>query len=292
MCPASSTEPVQAHAKAPSEDLLISDYGVRRHGLRGYRIGRVTDPLFDLRLAFNPGYRALVRNAAQMPVRSVHIASVDVPARREGLQSVLSNLKDTRHKVTVSLAPLGSRGKFHNINIALHGVDLSSRDWLIVVDDDIVFPRCFLERFIFACEAASLGIAQPAHRFHSYTTWELTQRVWKSLVRTTHFVECGPLTAFHRSVFEHVLPFPETRWAWGVDVLWGEIARREGFHVGVVDATPIRHTRPVAQLYDPATAVQEGRKLLEAHGVLRSARAILKTTGVLSRLDGDRPSSQ
>jgi hypothetical protein len=284
MSTASLTEPPRPDPPAPDEDLLVSDYGTRRHGWRGYRSGRVTDPLFDLRLAVSRGFRAFAREAAKMPGRRVHIASVDVPARRQDLETVLRSLKDTRHEVTVSLAPLGDRGKFHNINLALRDADLSSVDWLIVVDDDIAFPPRFLDRFLCACEAASLSIAQPAHRFRSYTTWELTQRVWNSLVHTTHFVECGPLTAFHRSVFEHVLPFPETRWAWGLDVLWGEIARREGFLVGVVDATPIRHLRPVAQLYSHEAAIEEARQLLERHGVRRSNRAILTTTAVLSRL--------
>ena len=109
----------------------MSDYGTRRRGWRGYRAGRVTDPLFDLRLAFNGGFRALARGAAEMPVRRVHVASVDVPARRQDLDAVLRSLTDTRHAVTISLAPLGDRGKFHDINLALRDADLSAIDWLI-----------------------------------------------------------------------------------------------------------------------------------------------------------------
>lgn len=76
-------------SRGAQRDLLMSDYGTRRRGWRGYRAGRVTDPLFDLRLAFNGGFRALARSAAQMPVRRVHVASVDVPARRHDLEAVL-----------------------------------------------------------------------------------------------------------------------------------------------------------------------------------------------------------
>ena len=276
--------PKGAESVPHADDFLQSQYGVRRRGWRGRRIGVLTDPLFDLRLTRNRSYRSLAHKAASMPPRRVHVAAVDVPARRADLDAVVAALADTRHQVTVSFAPLGDRGKFENINLALRGVDLAQIDWLIVTDDDVAFPQHFLDRFLFACEAASLRIAQPAHCFRSHTAWEVTQRIWNSLVHITRFVECGPITAFHRSVFPHVLPFPETRWAWGVDVLWGEIARREGFQIGVVDATPIRHLRPVGKLYSQHSAVEEARQLLARHRIKRGSRAILETTAVLSHL--------
>jgi len=270
---------------AASQDLFTSRYGLRQeYGWHGYRRAFVTDPLFDSRLKISPGYRALLRKAAQMPVRHVHVVSVDVPARRDDLERVLQALRDTRHTVTVSLAPLANRGKFENINLALRNTHLNEVDWLVVIDDDVALPAHFLDRFLCASEAASLRIAQPAHRFRSYTTWQVTQRLWNCLVHTTRFVECGPVTAFHRAVFPHVLPFRETRFCWGLDVIWAEIARREDFRIGVVDATPIEHLRPVAQAYNVETAISEARELLEGFGVHRSNRQILETTAVMTRL--------
>jgi hypothetical protein len=263
---------------------IFVTYAGRDIGWRGYRGGRVTDPVFDLRLALNPRYRALARHAAKMPSRRVHIASVDVPGRRNALESVLRTLTASRHNVTVSLAPLGDRGKFENINLALRDVDLRSVDWLIVVDDDVALPSRFLDRFLYASEAASLRISQPAHRFRSHTTYQVTQRVWNSLVHTTRFVECGPLTAFHRDIFGYVMPFPETRWSWGLDLIWAEMARREGFRIGVVDATPIKHLRPVAQSYDAGAAEAEMQELLQRFGVHSSSQEIPETVAVLTRL--------
>ncbi len=270
--------------QAAGERILVSSPAGRHFGWRGYRGGRVTDPLFDLRLALNTRYRALARHAAEMPSRHVHIASVDVPERRSALERVLRTLRQSRHNVTVSLAPLGDRGKFENVNLALRDVNLELVDWLIVVDDDVAFPRRFLDRFLYASEAAALRISQPAHRFRSHTSFQVTQRVWNSLVHTTHFVECGPLTAFHRDVFAQVLPFPETRWSWGLDIIWAEIARREGFLIGVVDATPVEHLRPVAQSYDSGAAQAEAQKLLQRFGVHQSTRNIPETVAVLTRL--------
>ena len=64
----------------------------------------------------------------------------------------------------------------------------------------------------------------------------------------------------------------------------GEIARSKGFSVGVVDATPITHLRPIAQTYDRSAAISESQQLLERFGVRRSNQEIFKITGVLTRL--------
>ena len=268
-----------------NDGLLLSTFGVRRWDRwYGYDRGKRTDLIFDAANSINPQFHMVASGAKTMPVRNVHVVSVDVPARRAGLDDVLRALRDTRHNVTVTLAPLGDRGKFENINLALKDVDLGGIDWLIVVDDDIAFPANFLDRFLYVCERAAFKIAQPAHRFRSHTTWQITQRLWNSLAHATHFVECGPLTAFHRDVFADVLPFPETRWAWGLDVLWGELARRRNFRIGVVDATPIEHLRPVAQSYDFEAARQEARQLLDRFDVRRTHEQIFVTTDVLKRL--------
>lgn len=272
--------------EAESKDLMLSTYGTREVSGKAYynRHPRRADALFNAWLNCKPSYRRLVAAADRLPVQRIHVASVDVPSRRQDLDAVLAALKNTRHEVSVSLAPIGDRGKFHNINVALADVDLQALDWLIVTDDDIGFPPHFLDRFVYACHASGLRIAQPAHCFKSYTTWAVTQRLWNSLVHTTHFVECGPLTMFHRDVFADVLPFPETRWAWGLDVLWGELARRRQLPIGIVDATPIAHLRPIAQLYEAEAAVAEGRQLLAQNGIARSNREILQTTAVLTKL--------
>lgn len=265
--------------------LLSSSVGVRNYdGWRGYRYGHRADWLFDLAARLDPRHWAIARAARRTPVRRVHVAAVEVPERRAGLDSVIAALRQTRHEVSVSLAPLGDRGKFGNINVALQGVDLGAVDWLIVVDDDIAFPADFLDRFLYVCEAANLKLAQPAHRFRSYATWRVTQRMWNSLVHLTAFVECGPLTAFHRDIFADVVPFEETRWAWGIDVLWAELARRRGFRIGVVDATPIEHLRPVAQSYDVDSARHEAQQLLDRYGINRTQEEIFTATTALSTL--------
>jgi hypothetical protein len=76
-------------------------------------------------------------------------------------------------------------------------------------------------------------------------------------------VEIGPVVAFHHSTFNALLPFPELRVGWGLDLHWSAIAEREGWRVGVVDATPIRHgLRVTASSYDRGDAVTEARRFL------------------------------
>ncbi len=266
-------------------DLLTSSYGARRsRSWRARRFGRAADAIFDARLELNPSYRGLPSLVARGPVRKVLVTSVDVPARHTDLEAVVRKLKKSRHDVTAVLTPLGDRGKFQNINAGLLDVDVEEYDWLIVIDDDIDIPADFLDRFLCVAELAGLAICQPAHRFLSYTTWEVTQRAWNSLARVTGFVECGPVTAFHRSVFRHCLPFAGTRWAWGIDVLWSDLASRHGFGLGVVDATPIGHLREVAGSYSRDAAVAEGHQLLARHNVRRDSREMLKTFEVIRSL--------
>ena len=162
---------------------------------------------------------------------------------------------------------MGERGKFDNINLAIAAHDLSQFDWVLILDDDIVLPANFLDLFIYFCHRERLQLAMPAHRFLSHKIFTATERHWASVARLTSFVEIGPLTLLHSSLFAALIPFPSLRFAWGLDVLWSQEAKRLGWRLGVVDAVPIRHLRPVGQSYSGGLAMEEGRRFLEAQNV-------------------------
>ncbi|MEA2318318.1 MAG: hypothetical protein QOD44_2507, partial [Solirubrobacteraceae bacterium] len=85
-----------------------------------------------------------------------------------------------------------------------------------------------------------------------------------------NFVEIGPVTAFHRETFATLLPFPELRMGWGLDVHWAAVARDRGWPIGVVDATPVGHTiAPVAGAYGRDEAVAEARAFLAERPYVR-----------------------
>jgi hypothetical protein len=69
-----------------------------------------------------------------------------------------------------------------------------------------------------------------------------------------------------------------------VDVLWSEAARRRGWRIGVVDATPIEHVREIAQSYAREAAIVEAQQLLATNGVRRNSRELMRTVEVVRRL--------
>lgn len=259
-------------------DFFGSPFGtLSRFSWRNRRLGPVTDFLFDARLRFNPERQALRRTAACGPVQRVLIATVEVPGREADAARVLRGLAQTRHQVEIATVKMSNRGKFDNINAALEGFDLDKYDWLIVTDDDITTPAGLLDECLALAARGDLKIFQPAHRFHSYTTFKLTHRQWNRLARVTHFVESGPLTGFHRDMVARLVPFPSMRWGWGLDVYWSEIARARGWNVGIIDAVPIRHLRPIANAYGFFTAMDEARAFLQRSGIDRAKEDILRT---------------
>ena len=260
----------RGRAARSAQDFFTSNRGLARQYKQRYpRLARLLDRIHDAGLASSQALARLRREAAEGPVRNILIVGVEPPSRVGDIGKVVERLRLGRHRTTVSIAPMGDRGKFANADVAITAAaaPLDSFDWLIVADDDIAFEPGFLDDFIAASEAAGLSIAQPAHRFDSYANFGLTHRRWGALVRETRFVEIGPLTAFRRDTFADLIPFPTSRWCYGIDVYWASVAEAKGWRMGVVDATPIRHLRPVAKAYDAAGAITEGRELLERFGV-------------------------
>jgi hypothetical protein len=206
------------------------------------------------------------------------------------LPDALERLRSERHDVSFGLGALGAadpglagetvvdgleRGKFENLNLALkavgHAPDL---DWILVVDDDVRLPPRFLDRFLALCERFGLDLAQPAQSQRSHSAWRVTRRRPASLVRETRFVEIGPVTAFGRRAAATLLPFPELRYGWGLDLHWGALAAEHGWRVGIVDATPVRHeSAPVGSAYPRDDAEAEAAGFLASRPYLPADRA-------------------
>ncbi len=206
--------------------------------------------------------------------RRVLVLGVERPEHRALVQGIRAELARSRHEVRLYLAAPGDRGKFENLNLLLDQHPPGDCDWLLVIDDDIVLPKSFLDRFLFLAERFSLDLAQPAHQLASHAAWQVTRRRPGSVARETSFVEIGPLTAFARSTFSTLLPFPELRMGWGLDMHWGAIAREQGWRCGVIDATPISHRiAPAASAYSREQALAEARTFLEHRPYVRASEA-------------------
>jgi hypothetical protein len=267
-------------------DFFASKRWQRKNFWQRRKVARVFDVLFDWRV--RDARRALERDSQTGPQRKVLIATVAVPGREKELDAVLAGFRDTRHDVTICAAPMGNRGKFDNINLSLRDYDLSRFDWVIVTDDDVTLPPRFLDGFLHVAEALSLKVAQPAHRCLSYATFTFNYRRWNSLGRTTGYVESGPITAFHRDIVPHVIPFPVLRWAWGTDIVWAVEAERRGMAIGIVDATPIEHLKEVASTYHSGPAIEEARAFLASKGIRKTREEMFVDRTVL-RAIGEAP---
>lgn len=236
-------------------------------------IGRLRDLLHDAGARLSGGERKADGIAAIAPARRILVLGVGHPDRPGDLEAVVDRLRQSRHEVTASIVTMqAGLGKFQNIARAIAQADrpLAAFDWVIVTDDDITLPDHFLDRFIGLAEHAGLALAQPAHRFYSYTTFAITQRRWNSLARATRFIEIGPISAIRRDILDDLFPVPESRWDWGLDVYWAQIADRKGWKLGVIDAVPVEHRRPVAGGYSSDAAIAEAAEFLVRHNVTLS----------------------
>ena len=223
--------------------------------------------------------RAKARKAAlRIPKQSILLAGIEVPGREADISQVVKKIvTTTRHDVTVTTTTMQPIGKLANINFAISAHNLDSYDWLLIIDDDIDVPSDFLDLLIYFSYVRNFKLSQPAHKFLSHKSFLITERQWNSQARNTNFVEVGPVTLLHRDTFADLTPFPTLRWCWGVDVFWAHTAKRRAWNMGIVDAVPIRHLRPVGGSYDMLAAREEATAFLNSQNVSISRAEIFDT---------------
>ncbi|HEX4837471.1 MAG TPA: DUF707 domain-containing protein [Solirubrobacteraceae bacterium] len=270
---AAAAEDAKAWNGRPSDDFLSGESGTVG-GLDGLRRAALDLGADVLQVASRRRRRLDLAAHHAPPTRRVLVLGVERPEHRALAQGIRAELARSRHEVELCLAPPGDRGKFENLNLLLAAHPPNDRDWLLVVDDDIVLPNNFLDRFLFLAERFRLDLAQPAHQLASHAAWQVTRRRPGSVVHETCFVEIGPLTAFARSTLSTLLPFPDLRMGWGLDMHWAAIAREQGWRCGVIDAAPIVHrAAPAAGSYSREQALAEARTFLEHRPYMNASEA-------------------
>jgi hypothetical protein len=261
--------------------------------------GDVTDPVRRTKrrlgeLAFSAldtlaGTRRTATRLGRSAAAPLDVLVIGVYRPGSLLAEALPALLSERHRVRIALGSAGpadeplrehtvaeglAGGKFENLNRVLEAAGGGTADWTIAIDDDVRLPRAFLDRFVGVCEAFELDLAQPAQTLLSHSAWKVTRRRPASLARETRFVEIGPVTAFGRTAAAELLPFPELRYGWGLDLHWAAVAAERGWRLGVVDAVPVRHeARTVAAGYPRREAEREAASFLSGRPYLPSARA-------------------
>jgi hypothetical protein len=258
------------NSELPDPETFLSG----EHGTVGGKRGtlrRAADRALDTWLKASGALRRIDALAARSPARDVLVIGIERP---ELGPIDLSPLQSDRHRVRNAIGSTTELrgGKFENLNELL--ADEEPGDWTLVVDDDVRLPERFLDRFLVLCERFDLALAGPAQSLASHAAWRVARRRPASLVRETRFVEIGPVTAFRGDAAADLLPFPELRYGWGLDLAWGARARDCGWRCGIVDAVPVRHESiPVAASYSSDDAIAEAREFLATRPYVSSAEA-------------------
>jgi hypothetical protein len=274
------SSPARGQPPAESLDLdrLVSGESGTISGPRARLKARFGDLLDDAALWSRLVPPRLERDARRAAHGKVHVLGIYSAGLGPNMARTASELQRSGRQVAFRLGAIDDvappiaqwtvaaelrGGKFENLNALLEATPAGDADWIVIADDDVEVPRGFLDRLLFLAEHFDFQLVQPALRRTSHAAWRVCRRERWSVARTTQLVEIGPLVAFHRSIAEHLLPFPRLQMGWGLDLHWGGLAKQHGWRLGIVDAVPIRHElRKVAATYDRSAALEEMQRFL------------------------------
>ena len=141
--------------------------------------------------------------------------------------------------------------KWSGIRTLLHTWDgWRDYDYVWFPDDDIYANQDTISRLFEVARGVGLDLFAPALHESSSFAHFITMRNPSFYGRWTRFVEIM-VPGFSRAALELLAPtldLSETGWGWGLDSLWPKLLGYD--NVGIVDATPVIHTRPVGQMRD------------------------------------------
>jgi hypothetical protein len=142
----------------------------------------------------------------------------------------------------------------------------SESSWTVISDDDLVFRKGDVVRFVRLCERAGIDLAQPARARGTQLSHGITVQVRCSRARRTSFIESGPLFAVGPRYRDRILPLPGDRgMGWGVEIDWYDLAH-DGCRLGIVDNIVMEHLGETATDYDDAEIRHRMLEELVRHG--------------------------
>jgi len=213
---------------------------------------------------------------------SLHHGWLDAPARDFDLFVSYYGSAPGRHRHTADYYETRRGPKWTGIDQLLrdHAALLEGYEAFWFPDDDLETSGADIDRMFAFFRAYRLCLAQPALTRDSHHTWNTLLQEPDCHIRYGGFVEVmAPI--FSRDALRVCRPtFAESRSGWGLDWLWPTLCADAGLdRIAVIDATPVRHTRPVGgELYrnnpdlDPRG---EARRLLDRYGI-PEVRALAK----------------
>lgn len=158
-----------------------------------------------------------------------------------------SPASDVQKSVT-SKVLLRKTPKYEILNGLIGEMDLREYEYLLTIDDDILLPENFLDRFIALQARLGFAVAQPARTANSYIDHPIVLRQAGVIARQTRFVEIGPVVGFHESAFDLLLPFDlASPMGWGYENVWSRRLMSQNLKMGIIDLLAVDHSlrRPV-----------------------------------------------
>jgi hypothetical protein len=123
-------------------------------------------------------------------------------------------------------------------------------DHIWLPDDDILASQDTISAMFEAATALQFKLFTPALQERSHYGHYIIMRNRNFFARRVGFVEIM-VPGFSRPTLEHLLPtldLSPTGWGWGLDPLWAKLLDYKD--LGILDAIPVLHTRPVGKLRD------------------------------------------
>jgi hypothetical protein len=154
-------------------------------------------------------------------------------------------------------------------------------DHVWLPDDDVFASQDTISQMFDLAAALDFKLFAPALAEASYYEHFSTMRNGSFHARSVGFVEIM-VPGFRRQTLEQLLPtfdHTTTGWGWGLDVAWPKLLGYEG--IGIIDATPVLHTRPVGQFRNAELdrRVNEESERIRAHFDCRLWHTVFSAVG-------------
>lgn len=142
-------------------------------------------------------------------------------------------------------------------------------DSIMLADDDLLPVGCTISNMFECFHGTGARVGHPAltrdspHAFpHS-----LQAQDWHVPYSAVPFCELMCPMFTRAALFDYLPYFGETVHGWGLEQLIAHREHSAGRPIVRLDATPMRHTRPLGGSYNHLVAMAEAREFLKRHGI-------------------------
>jgi len=147
------------------------------------------------------------------------------------------------------------------------GSPLWDYDNIWLPDDDLLTNGASINQMFHLFRRAALDLAQPAmlEGPGCYPNHPLTAQQKGSTLRHTQFVEIMCPVFSVRALRIAIGTMRDTDSGYGLDHLWPALLGHPLGRIGIIDATPVAHTRPIGATYDIRAAIGEQHAIHAAY---------------------------